>query len=46
MEEAKELLEEVCELDPEHQEAWEALELIYASQGEYDELLDMRHTSG
>ena len=42
MEEAKKLLVEVCELDPEHQEAWEALELIYASQGEYDELLDMR----
>ncbi len=43
MDEAKSLLEEVCELDPEHQEAWEALELIYASQGEYDELLEMRH---
>jgi len=36
------LLEEVCEIDPEHQEAWEALELIYASQGKYDDLLDMR----
>jgi tetratricopeptide (TPR) repeat protein len=43
MDEAKSLLEKVCELDPEHQEAWEALELIYASQGEYDELLEMRH---
>jgi tetratricopeptide (TPR) repeat protein len=42
MDEAKSLLEKVCELDPEHQEAWEALELIYASQGEYDELLEMR----
>ncbi len=42
LDEAKQLLEEVCELDPEHQEAWEALELIYASQGDYDELLDMR----
>ena len=42
IDEAKALLEEVCEIDPEHQEAWEALELIYASQGEYDDLLDMR----
>ena len=43
VEEAKALLERVCEIDPDHQEAWEALELIYASQGEYDDLLDMRH---
>lgn len=42
-EEAIALLEKVCELDPEHQEAWEALELIYASQGDYETLLDMRH---
>ena len=40
--EAIALLQEVCELDPEHQETWEALELIYASRGDYDDLLDMR----
>ena len=40
--EAIALLEEVCELDPEHQETWEALELMYASQGDYEVLLDMR----
>ena len=50
-EEAIALLQEVCELDPEHQETWEALELIYASQGDYEDLLDMRqvwveHTGG
>ena len=47
IDEAKVLLEK----DPEHQEAWKALELIYASQGDYEELLDMRrvwvdHASG
>ena len=42
-EEAIALLEKACALDPEHQEAWEALELIYASQGDYETLLDMRH---
>ena len=41
-EEAIALLQEVCELDPAHQETWEALELIYASRGDYEDLLDMR----
>ena len=27
---------------PEHEEAWEALGLLYASTGEYEQLLDMR----
>ena len=50
-EEAIALLKEVCELDPGHQETWEVLELIYASQGDYEDLLDMRqvwveHTGG
>ncbi len=44
IDEAMELLREVSSLDPEQKEAWEALELIYASEDRYDELLDMRHT--
>ena len=41
-EEAVEVLNAVCVRSPEHEEAWEALELLYSSRGEYPELLDMR----
>ena len=41
-EEALEVLNAVCVRSPEHEEAWEALELLYSSRGEYEELLDMR----
>ena len=40
--EALEVLNAVCVRSPEHEEAWEALELLYASTGEYEQLLDMR----
>ncbi len=40
--EALEILEEVCERTPEHREAWDALGLLYASTGQYEQLLDMR----
>ena len=40
--EAVEILEEVCERTPEHLEAWDALGLLYASTGQYEQLLDMR----
>ncbi len=40
--EALEVLDAVCTRSPEHEEAWEALGLLYASRGEYEELLDMR----
>ena len=40
--EAIRLLEEVCMESPDHLEVWEALELLYASEGDYDELLEMR----
>ena len=40
--EAIEVLMAVCELTPEHREAWEALELLYASTGAYERILDMR----
>ena len=40
--EALEVLNAVCVRSPEHEEAWEALELLYASRGEYEQLLDMR----
>ena len=40
--EALEVLDAVCVRSPEHEEAWEALGLLYASRGEYEELLDMR----
>jgi tetratricopeptide (TPR) repeat protein len=40
--EAVELLTVVCERSPEHEEAWEGLQLIYASTGQYQKLLDMR----
>ena len=39
---AAEILTRVCEISPEHQEAWEALELLYASTGDYEQILDMR----
>ena len=41
-EEAVEILTAVCERWPEHGETWEALGLLYASTGEYAQLLDMR----
>ena len=41
-EEAAEILTAVCERWPEHDETWEALGLLYASTGEYAQLLDMR----
>ncbi len=41
-EEAVEILTEVCERAPEHEEAWDALGLLYASTGQYEKLLDMR----
>jgi len=41
-EQAVEILAEVCERTPEHLEAWDALGLLYASTGQYGELLDMR----
>ena len=41
-EEAAEILTAVCERWPEHEETWEALGLLYASTGEYAQLLDMR----
>ena len=41
---AIELLQRVYEIDPGQEEAWEAVELIYASEDRYDELLDMRRT--
>ena len=41
-EEAVEVLNAVCVRSPEHEEAWEALELLYSSQGAYEELLDLR----
>ncbi len=41
-EEAVALLTAVCERWPEHEETWEALGLLYASTGEYAQLLDMR----
>ena len=40
-EEAVEILTAVCERWPEHEETWEALGLLYASTGEYAQLLDM-----
>ena len=40
--EALEVLNAVCVRSPEHEEAWEALKLLYSSRGEYEELLDMR----
>jgi TolB-like protein len=40
--EAVEVLSAVCVRSPEHEEAWEALELLYASRGDYEELLEMR----
>ena len=40
--EALEVLNAVCVRSPEHEEAWEALELLYSSTGEYEQLLDMR----
>ena len=40
--EALEILAEVCERTPEHREAWDALGLLYASTGQYSQLLDMR----
>ncbi len=39
---AAEILTRVCEITPEHEEAWEALEVLYASTGEYAQILDMR----
>ncbi len=39
---AIELLQRVYERDPGQEEAWEAAELIYASEDRYDELLDLR----
>jgi TolB-like protein len=41
-EEAAEILNQVCAISPDHEEAWEALELLYASTGEYEEILDLR----
>ena len=41
-EEAAEILMAVCERSPEHGEAWEALELLHASTGEYGQILDLR----
>ena len=41
-EEAVEILSAVCERWPEHDETWEALGLLYASAGEYEQLLHMR----
>ena len=40
--EAVEVLDAVCVRSPEHEEAWEALELLYSSRDEFQELLDMR----
>ena len=40
--EALDVLNAVCVRSPEHEEAWEALGLLYASTGEYEQLLDMR----
>ena len=40
--EAVEVLNAVCVRSPEHEEAWEALELLYSSRDEFQELLDMR----
>jgi TolB-like protein len=39
---AAEILMAVCERSPEHEEAWEALELLHASNGEYGQILDLR----
>jgi hypothetical protein len=39
---AAEILLAVCERSPEHEEAWEALELLHASNGEYGQILDLR----
>jgi len=39
---AVDLLGALCERSPEHEEAWEALELIYASTGDYGQILEMR----
>ena len=39
---AVDLLGALCERSPEHEEAWEALELIYASTGNYEQILEMR----
>ena len=36
------MLEEVCERSPEHAEAWDALESLYASEGSYDEIVALR----
>jgi hypothetical protein len=41
-EEAAEILMAVCERWTEHGEAWEALELLHASTGEYGQILDLR----
>lgn len=41
-EEAIRLLDEVCIESPDHLEAWEALKLLYASEGNFGELLEMR----
>ena len=41
-EEAAEILSAVCERSPEHGEAWDALELLHASAGEYGQILDLR----
>jgi len=41
-ERAIEVLTALCEREPEHVEAWDALGLIYASSGQFGELLDMR----
>ena len=40
--EALEVLNAVCVRSPEHEETWEALELLYSSTGEYEHILDMR----
>ena len=42
--EAIELLRRVYRADPGQEEAWEAAELIYASEDRYDELLEMRRS--
>ena len=39
---AIEVLSALCERSPEHAEAWDALELLYASTDQYEELLAMR----
>ena len=41
-EEAIQVLTGVSERSPEHAEAWEALEVLYAFTGEYEQVLDVR----